>query len=95
MKMEKTLKNLYQEKAVRKKRLLSATTAVQSNREQLLLEKHLCWSLSLMKLQIVCVCKRVCLCVCVYTLSPAGFFWPHDICDILDMFGSTIFCCEY
>ena len=35
------------------------------------------------------------MCVCVYTLSPAGFFWLQDVCDILEMFGSTIFCWEY
>ena len=38
---------------------------------------------------------RVCVCVCVYTLPPAGFFRLHDVCDMREMFGSTIFCCEY
>ena len=33
-----------------------------------------------------------CVCVCVYTLSPAGFFRLQDACDILEMFGSMIFC---
>ena len=41
----------------------------------------------------VCVC--VCECVCAYPLSPAGFFRLLDVCDILEMFGSRIFCCEY
>ena len=36
----------------------------------------------------------VCVCVCVYTLPPVGFFRLHDICDICEKFGSTIFCCE-
>ena len=35
------------------------------------------------------------LCVCVYTLSPAGFFWLQDVRDMSEMFGSAIFCCEY
>ena len=45
----------------------------------------------------VCVCMCVCVyvCVCVYTLPPVGFFRLHDVYDILEMFGSTIFCCEY
>ena len=49
----------------------------------------------------VCSCVRacvracVCVCVCVYTLSPSGFFRLQDVCDILEMFRSTIFCCEY
>ena len=35
-------------------------------------------------------------CVCVlYTLPPVGFFRLHDMCDIREKFGSTIFCCEY
>ena len=34
-------------------------------------------------------------CVCVYTLPPVGFFRLHDICDIREKFGSTIFCCGY
>ena len=34
-------------------------------------------------------------CVCVYTLPPVGFFWLHDVFDIREKFGSTIFCCEY
>ena len=34
-------------------------------------------------------------CVCVYTLPPVGFFRLHDVCDIRDKFGSTIFFCEY
>ena len=36
-----------------------------------------------------------CVCVCVYTLLPVGFFWLHDVCDLREKFGSTIFCCEY
>ena len=43
--------------------------------------------------QRVCVC--VCVCVCVYTLPPVGFFRLHDVCDIREKFGSTMFCCEY
>ena len=39
---------------------------------------------------LVCWC-----CVCVYTLPQAGFFRLQDVCDIPEMFGSTIFCCEY
>ena len=35
-----------------------------------------------------------CVCVCVYALPPVGFFRLHDICDIGEKFGSTIFCCE-
>ena len=35
------------------------------------------------------------LCVCVYALPPVGFFRLHDICDIRETFGSTIFCCEH
>ena len=38
---------------------------------------------------------RVCVCVCVYTLPPVDFFRLHDVCDIRETFGSTIFCCEY
>ena len=34
-------------------------------------------------------------CMCVYTLPPVGFFRLHDVCDIREKFGSTIFCCEY
>ena len=41
----------------------------------------------------MCVC--VCVCVCVYTLTPVGFFRLHDVFDIREKFGSTIFCCEY
>ena len=41
----------------------------------------------------VCVC--VCVCVCVYTLPPVDFFRLHDVFDIREKFGSTIFCCEY
>ena len=37
----------------------------------------------------------VCVCVCVYALPPVGFFRLHDICDIREKFGSTIFCCEH
>ena len=37
----------------------------------------------------------LCVFVCVYTLSAAGFFRLQDVCGILEMFGSTIFCCEY
>ena len=37
----------------------------------------------------------VCVCVCVYALPPVGFFRLHDICDICEKFGSTIFCCEH
>ena len=36
-----------------------------------------------------------CGCVCVYALPPVGFFRLHDICDIREKFGSTIFCCEH
>ena len=43
----------------------------------------------------VCVCVCVYVCVYVYTLPPADFFRLHDVCDIHEMFGSTIFCCEY
>ena len=42
---------------------------------------------------VCCVC--VCVFVCAYTLSAAGFFGLQDVCGILEMFGSTIFCCEY
>ena len=35
------------------------------------------------------------LCVCVYALPPVGFFRLHDICDIREKFGSTIFSCEH
>ena len=31
-------------------------------------------------------------CVYVYTLPPAGFFRLHEVCDIRENFGSTIFC---
>ena len=34
----------------------------------------------------------VCVCVCVYALPPVGFFRLHDICDICEKFGSTIYC---
>ena len=34
-------------------------------------------------------------CVCVYALPIVGFFRLHDICDIREKFGSTIFCCEH
>ena len=45
---------------------------------------------------IVCQYKRcVCVCVCVYTLPPVGFFRLHEVFDIREKFGSTIFCCEY
>ena len=37
----------------------------------------------------------VCVCVCVYTLPPVGFFQLHNVFDIREKFGSTIFCCEY
>ena len=40
-----------------------------------------------------CVCVYVC--VCVYALPPVGFFRLHDICDMREKFGSTIFCCEH
>ena len=43
---------------------------------------------------VVCVCVCVCVFVCVYSLSAAGFFRLQDVCGILEMFGSTIFCCE-
>ena len=43
----------------------------------------------------VCVCVCVCVYVCVYTLPPVGFFRLHDVRDILEKFGLTIFCCEY
>ena len=42
----------------------------------------------------LCVCVPVCMCV-FYTLPPVGFFRLHDVCDIHEMFGSAIFCCEY
>ena len=46
-------------------------------------------------LAAACVCVLcVCVFVCVYTLSTAGFFRLQDVCGILEMFGSTIFCCE-
>ena len=34
-------------------------------------------------------------CVCVYALPPVGFFRLHDICEIREKFGSTVFCCEH
>ena len=37
----------------------------------------------------------VCVCVCVYSLPAAGFFRLHDVCDMREMFGSMIVCCEY
>ena len=37
----------------------------------------------------------VCVCVCVYTFPPVGFFRMHDVSDIRERFGSAIFCCEY
>ena len=39
----------------------------------------------------MCVFVYVCACVClfVYTLSPAGFFRLQDVCDIPEMFWST------
>ena len=43
----------------------------------------------------MCVCVCVCMCVCIYTLPPAGYFRLQDVCDILEVFGSAIFCCEY
>ena len=39
--------------------------------------------------------RVTCVCVCVYALPPVGFFRLHDICDIREKFGSTIFCCEH
>ena len=42
-----------------------------------------------------CLDVCVCVCVCVYTLTPVGFFRLHDVFDIREKFGSTIFCCEY
>ena len=36
-----------------------------------------------------------CVCVCVYTLSLASFFRLQDVCDILEMCGSTTLCCQY
>ena len=39
--------------------------------------------------------EDVCVCVCIYALPPVGFFRLHDICDIREKFGSTIFCCEH
>ena len=57
------------------------------------------WLVSIVSLKMlvscVCVCVCVCACVCVYTLPPVGFFRLHDVCDIREKFGSTIFCCEY
>ena len=44
-----------------------------------------------MDLRVTCVC----VCVCVYALPPVGFSRLHDICDIRERFGSTIFCCEH
>ena len=44
-------------------------------------------------LLLVTMC--VCVCVCVFTLPPTGFFRLHDVCNIREMFRSTIFCCEY
>ena len=41
------------------------------------------------------VLKAACLCVCLYALPPVGFFRLHDISDIREKFGSTIFCCEH
>ena len=29
--------------------------------------------------------------MCVYALPPAGFFQLHEVCDIHEKFGSTIF----
>ena len=43
----------------------------------------------------LCVCDSRSLCVCVYALPRIGFFRLHDICDIGETFGSTIFCCEH
>ena len=40
-------------------------------------------------------CCYSAVCVCVYTLPPVGFFRLHDVFDIREKFGSTIFCCEY
>ena len=48
---------------------------------------------------LVCVCVCVCVCVfafvCVYILPPAGFFRLQGVFDMLEMFGSIIFCWEY
>ena len=38
--------------------------------------------------------SSIAVCVYVYTLPPVGFFRLHDVCDI-EMYGSTIFFCEY
>ena len=43
------------------------------------------------RIELLCVF----VCVCVYALPPVGFFRLHDICDIREKFGSTIFCCEH
>ena len=55
----------------------------------------------------VCVCMCMCVCVCVsmyvcvhvhvclcyFTLVASSV--SNDACDILEMYGSTILCCEY
>ena len=52
--------------------------------------------LSCIKLCVTCVSLRGgCVCVCVYTLPPVGFFRLHNVFDIREKFRSTIFCCEY
>ena len=50
---------------------------------------------SFLVLTCVCVYVCVCVCVCIYPLPPGGFFRLHDVCDIHEKFGSTMFCCEY
>ena len=48
---------------------------------------------STLRKELFIYCFHVC--VCVYALPPIGFFRLHDICDIREKFGSTIFCCEH
>ena len=44
------------------------------------------------RMMISCVC--VCMCV-VILFHLLVFSWLHDVCDIRETFGSTIFCCEH
>ena len=55
----------------------------------------LLFSKSILKSRINIMLLCVCVCVCVYTLPPVGFFRLHDVCDMRERVGSTIFCCEY
>ena len=44
----------------------------------------------------VCVRARACVCVCVFIFfHREGFFRLQCVQDILERYGSTIFCCEY